>query len=50
VPGRLLEIVIVNDEVGKTVSIAQDLVNSSSVLGVLGHGIDSSSQDAIKRP
>ncbi|MEK0189502.1 ABC transporter substrate-binding protein, partial [Microcoleus anatoxicus PTRS2] len=48
VPGRLLEIVIVNDEVGKTVSIAQDLVNSSSVLGVLGHGIDSSSQDAIK--
>lgn len=48
VPGRLLEIVVVNDEVGKTVSIAQDLVNSPSVLGVLGHGIDSSSQDAIK--
>ncbi|MBE9095028.1 ABC transporter substrate-binding protein [Tychonema sp. LEGE 07203] len=48
VPGRLLEIVIVNDEVGKTVSIAQDLVNSPNVLGVLGHGIDSSSQDAIK--
>jgi len=48
VPGRLLEIVIVNDEIGKTVSIAQDLVNSPSVLGVLGHGIDSSSQDAIK--
>ena len=48
VPGRLLEIVIVNDEAGKTVSIAQDLVNSPNVLGVLGHGIDSSSQDAIK--
>ncbi|MGL5064634.1 MAG: ABC transporter substrate-binding protein [Microcoleus sp.] len=48
VPGRLLEIVIVNDEAGKTVAIAQDLVNSPSVLGVLGHGIDSSSQDAIK--
>lgn len=48
VPGRLLEIVIVNDEVGKTQSIAQDLINSPNVLGVLGHGIDSSSQDAIK--
>lgn len=47
-PGRLLEVVIVNDtDPQKAASLAQDLVNSPDVLGVLGHGVDNGSQQAI---
>lgn len=45
---RLLEVVVVNDMApGRAPSIAQDLVNAN-VLGVLGHGIDPGSQQALK--
>lgn len=47
---RLLEIAIVNDDqTGKTASLADDLTNSPNVLGVLGHGVDSSSRQAVAR-
>ncbi|MGK7902742.1 MAG: ABC transporter substrate-binding protein [Hormoscilla sp.] len=46
--GRLLEVVVVNDIApGRAASISQDLVNAN-VLGVLGHGIDPGSQQALK--
>ncbi|MBC6421333.1 MAG: amino acid ABC transporter substrate-binding protein [Hormoscilla sp. SP12CHS1] len=46
--GRLLEVVVVNDMApGRSASIAQDLVNAN-VLGVLGHGIDPGSQQALR--
>lgn len=46
--GRLLEVVVVNDMApGRSASIAEDLVNAN-VLGVLGHGIDPGSQQALK--
>ncbi|MEP0840004.1 ABC transporter substrate-binding protein [Trichocoleus sp. AS-A1] len=47
-PGRLLEVVIVNDvDPVKAVSLAQDLTKSPNILGVLGHGVDNGSQQAI---
>ena len=48
--GRPLEVVIVND-VGqlKTAEIAEDILQAPTVLGVLGHGIDPFSQQAISR-
>ena len=46
--GRLLEVVIVNDiEPQKAASLAQDLIKSPNILGVLGHGVDNGSQQAI---
>jgi ABC-type branched-subunit amino acid transport system substrate-binding protein len=48
-PGRALEIVIVNDLGGeKSREIAADLEASGGVLGILGHGIDPASQQAIR--
>ncbi len=48
--GRLLEIVVVNaDEPRKGSSLAQDLVRSNNILGVLGHGIDPGSQQALRK-
>ncbi|MDV2998661.1 MAG: hypothetical protein N5P05_000267 [Chroococcopsis gigantea SAG 12.99] len=47
-PQRLLEIVIANDGgQNQSIEIADDLVNSTNVLGVLGHGIDQTSQQAM---
>ncbi len=44
-PGRLLQVVLVNEaEVGKAAAIAQDVVKSPNVLGVLAQGIDSDSR------
>lgn len=49
-PGRLLEVVIVNEsEAGKAPSIAEDLIQSPNVLGVMGHGVDAASREAIAR-
>jgi branched-chain amino acid transport system substrate-binding protein len=46
--GNLLEIAIVNDErPGIAPAIAQDLINYPGVYGVLGHGVDQGSRDAI---
>ncbi|MEC4985469.1 MAG: ABC transporter substrate-binding protein [Oscillatoria sp. PMC 1068.18] len=46
--GRLLQVVIVNDlDSTKSAGLAQDLVQSPQILGVLGHGIDSGSRQAI---
>ncbi|MEC4892390.1 MAG: ABC transporter substrate-binding protein [Oscillatoria sp. PMC 1051.18] len=46
--GRLLQVAIVNDpEPTKSATLAQDLVQSPNILGVLGHGIDSGSRQAI---
>jgi branched-chain amino acid transport system substrate-binding protein len=46
--GKLLEIAIVNDErPGVAPTIAQDLINYPGVYGVLGHGVDQGSRDAI---
>ncbi len=47
-PPRLLEIVIANDGgQNQSIEIANDLVNATNVLGVLGHGIDQTSQQAM---
>ncbi|MCT7961284.1 ABC transporter substrate-binding protein [Laspinema sp. D1] len=49
-PGRLLEVVIVNEsEPGKAPSLAEDLIQSPNVLGVMGHGVDAASREAIAR-
>lgn len=49
-PGRLLEVVIVNEaEAGKAPSLAEDLIQSPNVLGVMGHGVDAASREAIAR-
>lgn len=46
---RLLEVVIVNDERPDVApALAQDLIKATNVLGVLGHGIDQNSQQAIQ--
>jgi branched-chain amino acid transport system substrate-binding protein len=48
--GRLLQVMIVNDDQsGKTVSLAEDLINSSDILAVLGHGAGGESRQAIAR-
>jgi len=45
---QLLEVVIVNDEqTGKTRSLAEDLINFPNVLGVLGHGVDGGTRQAV---
>lgn len=47
-PGRLLQVAIANDaDPQKTPSLAQDLIKSANILGVLGHGVDNGSQQAI---
>ncbi len=48
-PQQMLEVAII-DSVNPAVTpiLAEDLVNAQSVLGVLGHGLDASSQQAIK--
>ncbi len=47
--GQLLEVVIANNsDVLKAASIAQDLINSPAILGVVGYGIDPGSQQALR--
>jgi ABC-type branched-subunit amino acid transport system substrate-binding protein len=48
--GRLLEAVIVNDDqTGKTLSLAEELIDFPNILGVLGHGVDSGTRQAMVR-
>ncbi len=48
--GQLLEVVIINNsDILKAASIAQDLINFSNLLGVVGYGIDPGSQQALKQ-
>jgi flagellar basal body L-ring protein FlgH len=45
---RLLEVIIVNDDgTGKTASLAGDLIKFPPVLGVIGHGVDAGTRQAI---
>lgn len=46
-PGRLLQVAIVNEQEGKTAALAQDLIKSPNVLGVLAQGIDNDSRASI---
>lgn len=47
---RLLEVVIANDASPlQASSLGQDIVNAADVLGVLGHGIDPGSQQALRK-
>ncbi|MFW6358820.1 MAG: ABC transporter substrate-binding protein [Chroococcales cyanobacterium] len=47
--GRLLEVVIVDEaNPSQAAAIAQDIINAPNVLGVLGHGVDNNSQQAIR--
>jgi len=47
-PQQMMEVTIVDStNQAITPTLAQDLVNAQSVLGVLGHGLDASSQQAI---
>ncbi|ACK73522.1 Extracellular ligand-binding receptor [Gloeothece citriformis PCC 7424] len=47
--GSLLQVVIADDPGGlDSKAIAEDLVNASEVVGVIGHGIDPFSEQAIK--
>jgi len=49
-PGQLLEVAIVNDgEASKAPALAEDLVNAPAILGVLGHGVDENSRQAVER-
>ncbi|MGB3510528.1 MAG: ABC transporter substrate-binding protein [Microcoleaceae cyanobacterium] len=49
-PGQFLEVVIVDEAQGNLAeSLAQDLINSPvNVLGVMGHGVDSYSRQALQ--
>lgn len=48
--GRLLEVVIANDAGAlQSASLAQDIINAPDILGVLGHGIDPGSQQALRK-
>ncbi|NJM86927.1 MAG: ABC transporter substrate-binding protein [Hydrococcus sp. RU_2_2] len=48
--GRLLEVVIANDAGAlQSASLAQDIIDAPDVLGVLGHGIDPGSQQALRK-
>ncbi|TAD77863.1 MAG: amino acid ABC transporter substrate-binding protein [Oscillatoriales cyanobacterium] len=48
-PQQMMEVMIVDStNQAITPTLAQDLVNAQSVLGVLGHGLDASSQQAIR--
>jgi ABC-type branched-subunit amino acid transport system substrate-binding protein len=50
VSGRQLEVVIANDAGAlQAASLAQDIVNAPDVLGVIGHGIDPGSQQALRK-
>ncbi|MGH2412366.1 MAG: ABC transporter substrate-binding protein, partial [Microcystaceae cyanobacterium] len=50
VSGRLLEVVIANDTgQSQASSLAQDIINAPDVLGILGHGIDTGGQQALKK-
>ena len=47
-PGQLLEVAIANDtEPKKAADLAKDLIASPNVLGVMGHGVDNDSRQAI---
>lgn len=48
-PGNpLLEVIIVNDDdTGKTKSLAEDLIQFPTVLGVIGHGVNAGTRQAI---
>ncbi len=51
IPGRLLEVVVVNEkEAALAESLSQDIIQSSAnVLGVIGHGVDNNSRQALSR-
>ena len=51
IPGRLLEVVVVNEkESALAESLSQDIIQSSAnVLGVIGHGVDNNSRQALSR-
>lgn len=51
IPGRLLEVVVVNEkDASISDSLAEDLIQSSAnVLGVIGHGVDNNSRQALTR-
>ncbi|GAB4341096.1 MAG: ABC transporter substrate-binding protein [Cyanophyceae cyanobacterium] len=49
-PGQLMEVAIVDAVSASAVpALADDLIQASAVLGVLGHGLDASSQLAIQK-
>lgn len=49
-PTRLLQVVIANDAGPlQAASLAQDIIDFPDILGVLGHGIDPGSQQALRR-
>ncbi|MCW6036188.1 ABC transporter substrate-binding protein [Spirulina subsalsa FACHB-351] len=49
-PGRLLEIAIANESSSSpTTTLADDLIQAPSVLGVLGHGVGPETEAAIQR-
>jgi branched-chain amino acid transport system substrate-binding protein len=49
IPGRLLEVVVVNEkESALAESLSKDIIQSSAhVLGVIGHGVDNNSRQAL---
>ena len=51
IPGRLLEVVVVNEKESTLAeSLSQDIIQSSAnVLGLIGHGVDNDSRQALSR-
>lgn len=51
IPGRLLEVVVVNEQdASLSESLAEDIIQSSAnILGVIGHGVDHNSRQALNR-
>ncbi|ACK64994.1 hydrophobic amino acid uptake ABC-transporter [Rippkaea orientalis PCC 8801] len=48
--GRLLEVAIVNiSDSNQATALAQEIINTSEILGIIGYGIDPSSQEALKQ-
>lgn len=47
---QLLEVVLINDDQsGRTLSLVDDIIKFPNILGVLGHGVDDASRQAIVR-
>lgn len=48
-PSQFLEVVLVNEERSNlSQALAQDLIQATQVLGVLGHGVDNNSREALE--
>ncbi len=48
--GRLLEVVIIDNSDSDTApNVAQEIINTADILGIVGYGIDGGSQGALKR-